>query len=189
MYRGKDILFWLDAIRFFTSFVDASTERDSPGPQIIGTPLHADLDLSILQSRGVQLVGHASGVKHSDGGKTTMTFENDLHETISVADAKLSMLLTKIGEYISQHEIDALSSARLDPVPIPFHPLTELDLNDIRTLIWATGYVRNYPLLLASPPNYSRQRWRCSAQSWRDARERNLYFRYAVRNDAFFQLY
>mmetsp|Transcript_26221 Transcript_26221/g.47331 ORF Transcript_26221/g.47331 Transcript_26221/m.47331 type:complete len:152 (-) Transcript_26221:1918-2373(-) len=43
--------------------------------------------------------------------------------------------------------------------------------------------------LLASPPNCSRQRLSCSAQSWRDARERNLYFRYAVRNDAFFQLY
>ncbi len=151
MYRGKDILFWLDAIGFFTSFVDASTERDSPGPQIIGTPLHADLDLSILQSRGVQLVGHASGVKHSDGGKTTITVENDLHETISVADAKLSMLLSKIDEYISQHEIDAPPSARLDPVPIPLHPPTELDLNDIRTLIWATGYVRNYPFLRHLP--------------------------------------
>ena len=151
LYRGKDILYWLDAIGFFSSFVEASTERDAPGPQIIGTPRHADLDLAILQSRGVRLVGHASGVKYSNGGQATMTFEKDLHDTMSAADAKLNILLSKIDEHISQNQIEAPPSSRLDPVPIPSHPPTELDLNDIHTLIWATGYVRTYPFLRNLP--------------------------------------
>lgn len=152
-YRGKDILYWLDAIGFFRAPCEASKEREAPGPQIVGTPQYADLDLVLLQSQGVELVGHANGVKHDSSDEArVMTFANDLYDTISTADSKLEMLLKKIDDYIDNEGIQAPPSTPVIPVPLPPCPAIELHLNDIRTIIWATGYCRSYPFLSETMP-------------------------------------
>ncbi|MHC4227835.1 MAG: NAD(P)-binding domain-containing protein, partial [Planctomycetota bacterium] len=52
-YRGKDILYWMDAMGAFNAPADPAEERKSPPPQLVGTPENRDLDLGGLQKKGV----------------------------------------------------------------------------------------------------------------------------------------
>lgn len=152
-YRGKDTLYWLDAIGFFDAPCEASKEREAPAPQIIGTPENVDLDLAILQSHGVELIGHAADVKKCSDGGATMAFANDLNETVSAADAKLLKLLEAIDQYIEKEEIQAPLATSIDPVSVPSNVARGLDLREVHTVIWATGYSREYPFLQQSLPS------------------------------------
>jgi putative flavoprotein involved in K+ transport len=150
-YRGRDILYWLDAIGFFRAPCDPTLEREAPGPQIVGSTDHHDLDLGILQSLGVRLVGRAVDVETKNGGEPIVLFKNDLKESLGAADRKLSLLMDKIDEYIEQEAIDAPPPIRMPPIQAPPSPPTEIPVNDICTVIWATGYERNYPWLEKLP--------------------------------------
>ena len=64
VYRGRDILWWLDAMGIFDESVadvfDLAISRGQPSLQLVGRPDHATLDLPELQERGVRLVGRAT---------------------------------------------------------------------------------------------------------------------------------
>ncbi len=53
-YRGKDILYWMDTMGAFAAPADPAEERKSPPPQLVGTPENRDLDLGVLQNKGVR---------------------------------------------------------------------------------------------------------------------------------------
>ena len=153
-YRGKDIVHWLDAIGFFKSPGRQEEERGSPGPQLIGTPDHRDLDLGILQNRGLRLVGRAIGLKESHGLKV-IEFEDDLQNQLSNADNKMLSVLRSIDKFIeSNDEIDAPPACELPPVSCPNSPLLEICLSTgYQTVVWATGYRREYNWLKTSLPS------------------------------------
>jgi putative flavoprotein involved in K+ transport len=150
-YRGRDILWWLDAMGLLDASTDAvydlDISRDQPSLQLVGRPDHASLDLGRLAARGVRLAGRALG---ADGH--TVWFDDDLVATTAASDAKLAMLLGRIDAYV---ERSGLAGAVEDPEP--FEPLCTaigrapdaLDLGaaGIRTVVWATGFRRHYPWL------------------------------------------
>lgn len=65
-YRGKDIMWWLEASGIqderYDEVDDIVRARHLPSPQLVGTPERSTLDLNALTERGVKLVGRLGGI-------------------------------------------------------------------------------------------------------------------------------
>jgi putative flavoprotein involved in K+ transport len=152
-YRGRDILWWMEAMGILDepacTVYDVEVSRDQPSLQLAGRPDLPALDLPRLRELGVRLAGRAL-----DADGHVMSFEDNLVATVAAADAKLAVLLDRIERFIAGR---ALPGQRQPPEPfVPFWPEvttlappTRLDLRaeGIETVIWATGFRRSYPWL------------------------------------------
>jgi putative flavoprotein involved in K+ transport len=150
VYRGMDIMWWLDATGVLDERHDQVDDivraRGLPSFQLIGSPGRATLDLNVLQDIGVKLVGRLVGIR--DG---TAQFSGSLRNYCTLADLKLGRLLETIDEWASAHALDAEVGAPERPVPTrveQFPPLLlDLTRGEIRTVVWATGYRPDYSWL------------------------------------------
>jgi putative flavoprotein involved in K+ transport len=150
VYRGRDILWWLDAM----GVLDESTEevfdlavsRSQPSLQLVGRPDRATLDLPVLQERGVRLAGRVAG---AESGRVFLA--DDLVAHTVAADARLARLLQKIDVFAARTGLEA----EVGPAE-PFRPFLwpaaapsaiDLAAEGIRTVVWATGFRRAYPWL------------------------------------------
>lgn len=149
-YRGKDIHTWMDAIGVFDLGVDEVDDitraRHVPSMQLIGSPTHETVSLNSLQAAGVTVTGRLVGFSE---GKAQ--FSGSLANVCSLADLKMNRLLQSIDEWIDAHGLTAEveESYRLRPTNVPETPLVTLDLKaeNIKTIIWATGYRPDYSWL------------------------------------------
>jgi putative flavoprotein involved in K+ transport len=145
-YRGKDILWWFDAMGIFDETIDQvrnlPASRRQPSMQLVGRPDRRSLDLAMLQRSGVRLTGRLRGI---DGRR--VAFEEDLAGSVAHADRKLRRLLRRIDAYIRREGIEAEAES-IPSIRVPAAP-AEIDLRaaGIRTVVWATGYRRSYPWL------------------------------------------
>jgi putative flavoprotein involved in K+ transport len=146
-YRGMDIHWWMQAIGVLDERYDQVDDivraRRLPSLQLVGSPEKRTLDLNALHGAGVQLVGRLAGVSGS-----TAQFSGSLDHQCSSADLKLGRLLDAIDSYATAHGLDAeLSPAdRPGPTAVPPADLT-LDLSQVDTVVWATGFRPEYPWL------------------------------------------
>ena len=121
--------------------------RRQPSLQVVGRPDNRDIHLGILRDQGVRLVGRFAGI---GGGKAA--FDGDLEKTTAAAHKRMVRCLDRIDAHIAGH---GLQTAAADPAArVPFRAQggeTALDLEreGIRSVVWATGYVRRYPWLKA----------------------------------------
>ena len=151
-YRGLDVFRWLEATGKNDTPLAALADPDSgpraPSLQVIGGTPPVAVDLRALQDRGVELTGHGLD---SDG--TRVRFADDLVETTARADAGLRRLLREFDRHAAaaggRDLPDDGADARVIPVRVPARRRTELDLRDagISTVVWATGYGRDYSWL------------------------------------------
>ncbi len=144
-YRGKDILYWMDTMGAFAAPADPAEERKTPPPQLVGTPENRDLDVGVLQNKGVRLTGRAVAIR---GDRAF--FADDLEDKVAAAEEQMMQLLAKIDEFIESTDSEAREVEPVTPEPIkPRTAPAEIDLreDDIRTVVWATGYERRYPWL------------------------------------------
>jgi putative flavoprotein involved in K+ transport len=148
-YRGRDIMFWLDAMglldRPAEQVADLDAARREPSLQLVGRPDGRDLDLATLQSAGVRLAGRLTGADAH-----TVRFATDLRGTVADADARLRRLLARIDRFAEQSGL-ACAPAPAEPVrPVRVAgELTDVDLRSagITTVVSATGFRREYPWL------------------------------------------
>jgi putative flavoprotein involved in K+ transport len=146
-YRGRDVLWWMDASgvwdQRYDEVDDLQRARGLPSPQLVGTPERTTLDLNALQSLGVELVGRFAAVR--DG---RALFSGGLRNLFSLADLKLQRLLDGFDEWALAAEAAAGVGApeRLPPTEAPASPRLELDLRsgEILSIVWATGYRPDY---------------------------------------------
>jgi putative flavoprotein involved in K+ transport len=149
-YRGRDIMWWLDAMGSFDETIDdvfdVRVSRSQPSLQLIGRTDASSLDLESLTERGVRAVGRLVDV---DGDRVQCA--DDLIATTSASDLKLAELLQRIDRFIHQTATTATPAE-------PFKPTWTLARDDakrtidvraegIDTVIWATGFARRYPWL------------------------------------------
>lgn len=148
-YRGRDIMWWLDAAGILDETAaevrDPEAARRQPSMQLVGRPDHRSVDLAVLHAAGVRVVGRAVGV---DGGRVLLG--NDLAASVAAAEARLQRLLGRIDAYARGAGLAAQVRAP-DPIPpvrLPAAPASlALRAEGIRTVLWATGYRRSYPWL------------------------------------------
>jgi putative flavoprotein involved in K+ transport len=149
-YRGRDVLWWMDASgvwdQRYDELEDLTRARRLPSPQLVGTPERTTLDLNALTSMGVELVGRWAAVR--DG---RALFSGGLRNMFSLADLKMVRLLDTFDEWASTdgHAAEVAPPERFAPTRVPDSTRLQLDLNsgEIRAIVWATGYRPGYEWL------------------------------------------
>lgn len=150
IYRGRDILWWMDSIGAmdvrYDALEDIGRARNLPSFQLVGTPERVTVDLNSLRKAGVELVGRLVGLRD---GKAQ--FSGSLANNCALADLKMNRLLAGIDEWVSANGFAERFPAphRYEPTDVGTEMRLSIDLRDSRigTVIWATGYRPDYAWL------------------------------------------
>jgi putative flavoprotein involved in K+ transport len=149
-YRGRDVLWWMDASgvwnQRYDEIDDLTRARRLPSPQLVGTPERATLDLNTLSAAGVAIVGRLATIRDGQA-----LFSGGLRNQFALADLKLERLLDTFDEWARSHgrDADVGPPERFEPTRVPAASPLSLDLGNgaIRTVIWATGFRPDYSWL------------------------------------------
>jgi len=149
-YRGRDIQWWMDALGILDERYDEIDDivrgRNIPSPQLVGSPEHSTLDLNRLTTLGVRLRGRLAGFSE---GKAQ--FSGSLRNVCALADLKMLRLLNTIDEWVIEKGFNTGLGPpqRYEDTEVEESPplLMDLDKDDIKTILWATGYDADYSWL------------------------------------------
>jgi len=153
-YRGRDILWWMDAAgvqdQGYQEVDDLNRARNVPSLQLAGYFDYRDVDLNALTALGVRLVGRLAGIR--DG---VAQFSGSLANVAALSDLKMNRLLGLIDDWAARNEVVGEMSGgapppqRFERTRVPATPPLTLDLEraGIRTVIWATGFRPDYSWL------------------------------------------
>lgn len=151
-YRGLDIFAAMDRAGILDDpaednpAIDAARRQHSA--QLAGRDDGRDIDLAVLSAQGVRLAGRLEAVEG-----TRVRFRSDLAATTAAAHARMVRTLNRIDAALDRDDCwrGRGSTARSVPPFVTAGDVGDLGLDlgraGIRTVIWATGYVRRYPWL------------------------------------------
>jgi putative flavoprotein involved in K+ transport len=150
LYRGRDVLWWMDAAGVWEQRYDEVDDLDRarrlPSPQLVGTPERSTLDLNALTALGVELVGRLTMIRNGRA-----LFSGGLRNVFSLADLKMNRLLDTYDEWALTSGRDGEFDApeRFPAARPPELARLQLDLGsgEIRTILWATGFQPEYSWL------------------------------------------
>jgi putative flavoprotein involved in K+ transport len=150
VYRGRDIMWWMLAAGILDERYDEIDDlvrgRNIPSPQLVGTPDRSTLDLNVLTSQGVRLVGRLGAIR--DG---VALFSGSLRNVCSLADLKMVRLLDRLDEWAleSGADGDVDPPHRFEPTRLDAEPPLSLDLRsgEFAAIVWATGFRSDYSWL------------------------------------------
>jgi len=140
-YRGQDMMHWLDGSGMldqkWTDVPDISAARRQPSLQLVGRDDRRELNLETLAKRGVRVVGRAIGAD-----ATEFRLATDLSLNCERANQKLNSVLDRIDGQIGDE------GPRFAPVLLNSDQAS-VNFRDaaIETVIWATGFKRDYSWL------------------------------------------
>ena len=139
-YRGRDLIWWLSALRLDQTPVE-KRGPDRSLPLITGAYGGHTLDFRQLAAQGVGLLGHLSAT-HDDW----LDFAPDLAASLAHGDAAYAGFLDLVDAHVERNGLNLPRepSARMnfpDPSDL-IEPLRALNLRTagIGSVIWATGY-------------------------------------------------
>jgi putative flavoprotein involved in K+ transport len=144
-YRGRDVLWWMEASGIwnqrYDEIDDVERARKLPSPQLVGSPERATLDLNTLSAAGVEILGRLAAVR--DG---RALFSGGLLNQFALADLKMNRLLESFDEWALRADVEALPPERFEPTRAPSAQRLHLDLasGEIRSIVWATGFRPDY---------------------------------------------
>jgi putative flavoprotein involved in K+ transport len=149
-YRGRDVLWWMEAAgvwnQRYTEVDDLMRVRRLPSPQLVGTPERTTLDLNTLAAAGVRLVGRLAAIRDGQA-----LFSGGLRNQFALADLKMNRLLGTFDEWARSHARDADVGPveRFEPTRVPESSPLTVDLRNgaIRSIVWATGFRPDYSWL------------------------------------------
>ena len=146
-YRSRDIWHWIQRLGYLEHSVDEvpAAARRTPGFGLSGQNGGEQLDLGTVSELGVTLAGRLTGFDD-----LSASFDSNLAATVANADDRLFELLATIDAHIA----DSPDAAQFAPaehvarVRVARGP-GSLDLREmgVSTIVWATGYRREYPWL------------------------------------------
>jgi putative flavoprotein involved in K+ transport len=150
MYRGRDVLWWMDASgvwnQRYDEVDDLTRARRLPSPQLVGTAERVTLDLNALSAIGVEIVGRLSAVRDGRG-----LFSGGLRNQFALADLKMNRLLDTFDGWAraSQHDGNFAAPERFAPTRAPESSRLSIDLRSgaFRSVVWATGFRPDYSWL------------------------------------------
>jgi len=146
-YRGRDIWHWIQQLGDLEDSIDdvPPAARRTPGFGLTGQNGGEQLDLGTVSALGVTLAGRLTGF---DG--LSVSFDDSLPATVAHADGRLFALLERIDAHIAASP----GAAGIPPAEaVPRVHVGEgprfVDLREagVSTIVWATGYRREYPWL------------------------------------------
>lgn len=148
MYRGLDIMKWMDAAGILSEkrdpTVPAARVLNQPSLQLVGNVPQRDIGFERLAELGIQIVGRATGANGKE-----LTLSGSLGAEIRRAEQRREKVLSRIDDFIAETGVVASRQpqprTRLNPKADPRH--LNLVAEGIRTVVWATGFRRDYSWL------------------------------------------
>lgn len=141
-YRGKDVVEWLDNMKYYDLPVDkhplGTGVREKTNHYVTGRDGGRDIDLRQFALEGMQLYGRFDAIV--DG---VATFGNDLKNNLDSADAVSENIKNNIDKFIADNAIDAPIEARYVPVwepPADAPQSLNLETGKIAAVIWCIGF-------------------------------------------------
>ena len=150
-YRGRDIYAWMETAGILddpaleSGNLDAA--RRQPSLQLVGRPDNRDLDLGVLARLGVRLVGKLVAI---DGARAE--FADDLDRTTKASHIRMLRILDRIDGCIGDGGLEAPAADPATRIPVQANGgamVLDLRKEGVRSVVWATGYIRRYPWLKA----------------------------------------
>jgi putative flavoprotein involved in K+ transport len=149
-YRGRDAYWWMDRMGMLDRTVDSLPHHRAGRrtPNAVLTGGREDLDLHRLVRHGVVPHGHLTGCRHG-----ILSFAADLASLVDAAEQNAIRFRAAVDDYVRRTGLDVPPepAPRARPAPWADHPARTLDLAraDIGTVIWATGFRRDFSWLPA----------------------------------------
>ena len=141
-YRGKDVVEWLDLMKYYDLPVEqhplGTGVREKTNHYVTGRDGGRDIDLRKFALEGMQLYGRFEGL--DDG---VATFGPGLAGYLDSADAVSESIKDGIDKYIASNDIAAPTEARYVPVwqpPADIAQRLDLHQNRIAAVIWCVGF-------------------------------------------------
>jgi putative flavoprotein involved in K+ transport len=149
VYRGRDVQWWMLESGVLDQRIEDTDDpvraRRVPSPQLVGTPERATLDLNVLRTRGIEIVGRLAGIRD---GKAQ--FSGSLRNVCALADLKMNRLLALFDDWAAANGLDGEVGPpeRYADTDTGASPRLTLGLgSDVRTIVWATGFRPDYSWL------------------------------------------
>ena len=142
-YRGRDFVWWLGVLGKWNA--EATPGMEHVTISVSGAHGGTTVDFRRLAAQGMTLVGLTDTFK--DG---LMTFKPDLADNLAGGDANYLSVLDEADAYIARNGLDLPEepgARTIEPnPPCVTNPLLELNLAEagITTILWATGFSRDY---------------------------------------------
>ncbi len=140
-YRGKDVVEWLDHMRYYDLSVYEHPLKEGvrgrTNHYVTGRDGGRDIDLRKLALEGMTLHGRLLDI---DG--RTMSFADDLKQNLDKADEVSQSIKNSIDKYIEKHKLEAPTEPPYVPVwePRKYHSHIDLRQAGVRSIIWSIGY-------------------------------------------------
>jgi putative flavoprotein involved in K+ transport len=146
-YRGRDVLWWMQASGVwderYEQIEDLERARSLPSPQLSGARGQETLDINALARTGVRIVGRLSAIR---SGRAF--FSGGLRNLFTLADLKLERLLERFDAWARARgeEIECAPPERFEPTrePAAARLWLDLDAGEIGSILWATGFRPDY---------------------------------------------
>ena len=138
-YRGRDVLWWMDASGVlderYDEVPDLVRARNLPSMQLTGSPGRT-VDLNALGRAGVRLVGRFVGVRDAHA-----QFSGSLAGVCALADLKLGRLLGGFDAWAERTGVAVEPPHRFPPTALPAPTLSApFGPAGITSIVWATGF-------------------------------------------------
>ena len=145
LYRGRDVVAWLDEMGYYDLPIDEHPKKDTVRTKtnhyVTGRDGGREIDLRKLALEGMRLYGHFKDIRNG-----YLKFGNDLKENLDSADEVAGSIKTSIDNYIKENQIDTPTEAPYVPVWQPSNPLLELACEEagITAVVWCTGVAPDF---------------------------------------------
>ena len=141
-YRGKDVVEWLDHMKYYDLPVErhplGTGVREKTNHYVTGRDGGRDIDLRKFALEGMQLYGRFE--TFADG---IATFGNELKNNLDSADAVSENIKNNIDKFIADNAIAAPTEPRYVPLwepPADTPQSLNMDSNNIAAVIWCIGF-------------------------------------------------
>ncbi|MCF0073001.1 MSMEG_0569 family flavin-dependent oxidoreductase [Dyadobacter sp. CY261] len=145
VYRGRDVVEWLDKMEYYDLPVDKHPEgegvREKTNHYVTGRDGGREIDLRKFALEGMQLYGPLT-----NADQEKLIFEPKLKENLDSADRVSENIKKKIDKYIADNSIEAPQEPAYEPVWQPAEEVTELALENskITSVVWCIGFGHDF---------------------------------------------
>jgi putative flavoprotein involved in K+ transport len=145
VYRGKDVVEWLNDMGYYEVTIDQHPNKESVREKtnhyVTGRDGGRDLDLRKFAREGMRLYGLLSDI---DGAR--LSFAPGLRENLDGADAVYNGINRSIDAYIAKEGISAPPPSVYEPVWVPEEETLAIDAEalGITSIIWCIGFRTDY---------------------------------------------
>lgn len=149
VYRGKDVVEWLDDMGYYDMSVDehslGKNVRNNTNHYVTGRDGGRDIDLRLFSKEGMELFGLMTDYQNGE-----LHFQPNLTDNLDKADHTYNNINKRIDQWITQQKITTKEGpSTYRPQWEPQQERTKLTLEDsgITTILWCIGYSPDFSWL------------------------------------------